>query len=421
MSMRTTRRTIAVTVVAATTMMTGCSSAPDGEQSVGEGFSYGADQSVVDDAIADLDPVELTYQPTAASPELPSAASALAFAEAVEERSGGKITMDMVWGQSIAPYGEVHDALTDGRLDIAFDVPLYLSDQYPVFNSALSVSQVGSGSSIVSETAVTAMMIELAWESEEIIEEFEGQGLDVLAPVITAGQYYFSCTQNMESLSDWEGAQVRIATARQREVMESVNAAPVFMEYTEAYEALERGALDCVLAPLTAIGAFGLSQVAPHFYYWDQQSPADAGQGAHLAGTGVQELPLAYRQIIFDAFAEYFHGQMTGISDSAAISATHAKESGGSVAPLPAEVEDAMNGAQRRGFEELVDDGEVPADALERAAELTSKWEQATADSGVQDGGDFSTVDEWYDPGDLDFMPLGQEIYEDVMIDHRPQ
>ena len=55
----------------------------------GEGFAFGASQEEVDAALADLEPVTLTYQPPAASPESIMAPAATAYQEYIEERSGG--------------------------------------------------------------------------------------------------------------------------------------------------------------------------------------------------------------------------------------------------------------------------------------------------------------------------------------------
>ena len=70
----------------------------------GEGFEFGASQEEVDAVLADLDPVEITYQAGAQSPQSVSARNGHGFKEYVEERSGGKITVDIVWGQAIAGY-----------------------------------------------------------------------------------------------------------------------------------------------------------------------------------------------------------------------------------------------------------------------------------------------------------------------------
>lgn len=421
MQSSTTTVRVVTSLTAAALLLAGCSEAQDTEPGHDQGFEYGADQEVVDDVISDLEPVNLTYQPTAASAASNSAASGIAFANEIEERSGGKITIDLIWGQSIAPYGEIDDALTDGRLDIAFDVLIYSTDQYPVFNAMSTISQVSPAASMTGETTTTAMLTELAWGSNELITEFEDQGLEVLAPVITAGQYYISCAEPLESLSDWEGAQIRIGSTRQRELVESVGAAPVSMEYTDAYEALERGALDCAVSPLTATGGFGINEVAPYFYHWDNRSSADAGQGAHVVGTRVQELPLAYRQIIFDAFPEYFDGQMEGIVDSAVAAVAQAKDSGGSVQPLPTEVEERMTEAEAQALEELIKIGELPENIAAEARATSDQWEDAVEDAGIEDQGPFAEVDEWYDGESVDFGPLGEQIYDEVLLEHRPE
>src|SRR5690625_2348774 len=82
-------------------LLTACAGAVgDTEASAqGEGFEYGASQEEVDAVIEDLEPVTLVYQPSASSPDKTSAVTGLSFKEAVEERSGGKITLDIVWGQ----------------------------------------------------------------------------------------------------------------------------------------------------------------------------------------------------------------------------------------------------------------------------------------------------------------------------------
>src|SRR5690625_2903373 len=57
-----------------------------------EGFEYGASQEEVNEAIADLEPVTLTFQNAAPSESAPAAQPVLKFMEAVEERSNGQIT-----------------------------------------------------------------------------------------------------------------------------------------------------------------------------------------------------------------------------------------------------------------------------------------------------------------------------------------
>ncbi|MGO1926195.1 MAG: C4-dicarboxylate ABC transporter substrate-binding protein, partial [Brachybacterium tyrofermentans] len=112
-SARKHRLSAAVAVAATTSLLiSGCAggagSADEGGS--GEGYEFGAPQEEVDAAIADLDPVEITYQAGAQSPNSVSAMNGNQFKEYVEERSGGKVTVDVVWGQAIAGYAEIVDA-----------------------------------------------------------------------------------------------------------------------------------------------------------------------------------------------------------------------------------------------------------------------------------------------------------------------
>lgn len=124
---------LATTGIVPLLLVSGCAGAVGTENGSagGEGFAYGASQEDVDAVIDDLEPVTLVYQPSGSSPDTPAAVAGHAFAEEIEERSGGKISLDMVWGQAIAGYPEIDDALADGRVDISYHVPIYDPAAYP--------------------------------------------------------------------------------------------------------------------------------------------------------------------------------------------------------------------------------------------------------------------------------------------------
>ncbi|MCT1658339.1 hypothetical protein M3A87_13240, partial [Brevibacterium luteolum] len=92
-----TRRLLATAATAsAAVMLAGCAGSAGGPSTnsagAGAGFDYGADQADVDAALADLDPVTITYQPTAASEKSVMAPGGTVLAEEIEKRSGGKIS-----------------------------------------------------------------------------------------------------------------------------------------------------------------------------------------------------------------------------------------------------------------------------------------------------------------------------------------
>src|SRR5699024_2526008 len=129
----------------------------------GDGYEYGAAQEEVDAAIADLDPVTIDYQIPATSMESPQAPMGTTFKEAVEERSGGKITVDLAWNQSIAAYDELHDALADGRVDMAFTLPSYDPARFPAFNALNDMLGGDPSSPMLGEMIVNTVAADVAW------------------------------------------------------------------------------------------------------------------------------------------------------------------------------------------------------------------------------------------------------------------
>src|SRR5699024_5324827 len=103
-------------MLASLALLAGCAGSVGGsgagsEASAGEGFAADASQDEIDEALSDLDPVTLKFQPSAMSEKSILAPNGLVVKKAIEERSGGKITVDVVWGQAIASYDDVDDAL----------------------------------------------------------------------------------------------------------------------------------------------------------------------------------------------------------------------------------------------------------------------------------------------------------------------
>jgi TRAP-type C4-dicarboxylate transport system substrate-binding protein len=238
------RRTLvpAVSAAAGLALLAGCSGSVAGAGGGGDatGFDYGAGQEDVDAAIADLDPVTLTIQPYAASPDAAAAIAEQSFMDAVEERSGGKITFDIAWGQSIASYPEVDDALADGRLDLAYSVPIYSPAEYPLVDAYNKLSHYTSSAPLTGEAITQAQMSEAAWNDDAVLAEYEENGVTPLNPLVSSGNYWAACNAPGSEAEDWKGRQIRIGGSAQTPISENLGASPVSMEYGEVFEALHR-------------------------------------------------------------------------------------------------------------------------------------------------------------------------------------
>ena len=133
-----------------------------GGEGGGSGFDYGASQEDVDAALSELEPVNIVYQAGAQGPNSVSAQSAHAFKEYVEERSGGKITVEVIWAQAIAGYSEIDDALSDGRIDVSYALPIYDPSTYPAFDALATTSAGLPNSPVVGELVGNAAIIDLS-------------------------------------------------------------------------------------------------------------------------------------------------------------------------------------------------------------------------------------------------------------------
>ncbi|GAA4516999.1 hypothetical protein GCM10023159_29480 [Brevibacterium yomogidense] len=381
-------------------------------------FDAGASQEEVDAALADLDPVEITYQPSAASQESVQSPSGTVLAEAIEERSGGKISVDLVWGQAVAGYSEVHDALGDGRVDLAYTLPVYDPAQFPAVNALGDALGGLDPSPYVGEMVTNAVATDVAWQTPEIVEEYEDLGIQPIAPTVASGGYYSICNTPGVEEEDYDGRQIRIASKTQGELMSSIGASPVSMEYTETFEALQRNTVDCTLGQLVPSAEAGIFEVAPHVGYMTETS-ISRSPGALLAGSKFADLPLGYQQVIFDAYTDYFHGQMMTTINGNAVAIGMAKEAGGEIEQFPEEFQEDIAEFSEDKRAELAESGVAGGELQTRVEESAQKWADRAEELGFTDEGTTEDFDEWFDE-DTDFRPLGQAIFDEVILPHRP-
>ena len=402
--------------------LSACAGSAGGSSGGGGGgdgaYEAGADQAAIDEALADLDPVEIVYQPSAASQESVQSPSGTVLAEAIEERSGGKITVDTVWGQAIAGYGEVHDALADGRVDLAYTLPVYDPAQFPAVNALGDAMGGLDPSPFIGEMVTNAVATDVAWHTPEIVDEYESLGIQPIAPTVASGGYYTVCADPGVEEADFDGRQVRIASKTQGELMTSIGASPVSMEYTETFEALQRGTVDCTLGQLVPSAEAGIFEVAPHVGYMTETS-ISRSPGALLAGSGFEQLPLGYQQVIFDSYADYYHGQMQTTVGGNAVAIGMAKEAGGEIEQFPEDFQQDIAEFSENKRAELAESGVAGGELQTRVEESAEKWAAKAEELGFADDGTTEDFDEWYDE-ETEFRLLGEAIYEEVILPHRP-
>ncbi|HWH98656.1 MAG TPA: C4-dicarboxylate ABC transporter substrate-binding protein, partial [Pseudolysinimonas sp.] len=231
-----------------------------GDEYEGEGFAYGASQEEVNAVIEDLDPITITYQPAAASDQTLTSAAAKAFKEEVERRSNGQITVDVVYGQAIANFVEMYDALADGRLDVAWGLPAFAGQQFAASNDVgIASAQILPSSLLAGELVSMAVMDELGWQSEPLLKAFEDLGLTPLTPALYSGQVVANCVKPLVTEDDFAGRTIRVPSQGVFAAVSSLGATPVSLQFNEAFEALQRGTVGCNIGGYGGTAESGLT------------------------------------------------------------------------------------------------------------------------------------------------------------------
>ncbi|MGO1183301.1 MAG: TRAP transporter substrate-binding protein DctP [Micrococcaceae bacterium] len=408
-------------VASGSLLLAGCGGDSVGAGSDEAGFDFEASQEEIDQVLADLDPVTLVYQANATSPSSVVGQAGVMVKEAIEERSGGKISVDIVWGQAIASYGELDDALVDGRIDLAWHHPIYFPSDYPAYNELSTVMSLLPTSPYQGEIVTNAVIADVAYNTPAVTEEMEAKGLVPLVPMASSGSYNTLCTSPGNEPQDWSGRSVRAASQALETLVRDIGASPVSLQYPETYDALQRNVIDCTLGVLAGAAESTFPAVAPHLSYTtgDVNFPTRA-VGAHLAGPSFTNLPLAYQQIVFDAIVEMYAGNATAITEGTAEGVRQVREAGGEIEEFAPETEQLIIDSSAQLREDATNSGVLDDEVLERIEESTAKWQARAEEMGIEDGGSFDTLDEWYvhDPDAI--VEFGEQVFEEVFLERRP-
>ena len=386
----------------------------------GEGYAFGASDEEIKAAFADVDPITITYQPSAQSSEGIDAYRSAAFIENLETLSDGKITVDTTYGQGIAGYTELPDALVDGRVDIAYMLPIYQPDQFPVFHAWVTGTTLTGASPLVDELAANAAIGELTWNDEQLVSEFRDQGIEPLNLFNSAGAVAAMCGTPHETADDWDGTQVRASSQAQTSQLNALDSSPVSLQYTETFEALQRGTVDCTLSTTLAADAGGFLEVAPHISYTTDVTFA-RGPGGVYAGSAWQSWPLAVQQLVFDSMKDEFVQSRRGDVEGNYVAAQTVREQDGTFTEMDADMQSSLKEASQGLVEAEVEEGRLPEGSADAIPEAVDKWRDVAADLGYEDEGTFSDYDEWYPVDDVEYLDAyGEAYFEEIMLPHRP-
>ena len=328
----------------------------------------------------------------------------------------------MAYSNGIAPPTEVDDALRDGRLDLGQVLPLYEPTEYPANAALIEAGFISNQSAVVGTLQSNSWPNEVAFDTPEIEQEFTDHGMKMLVPIYNSGVNALFCGEEKNTLSTINGSQVAVGGVAQGTQIESLGGTSASVPYTELFESLERGVVDCSVSSLTVGVLGGFIPAAPNVVVDPEAGFALAPGAMAMSQTTWDSLPLVAQQLFWDKIDLFMASNVTDkIWPNTADAVSQAHEAGGSVQTFDDEARETLQGANEglldalRGTEAL--DGDALVDGAQESAE---KWQGIVEELGYEDEVDYDGFDEWYNPDELDAEEWAQRLMEDVFNEHRP-
>lgn len=388
----------------------------------GESVEFGASKETYVKALENLDPVTLVMQSTAPK----GAATGRRFEEyaaAVDEWSGGKIKMDIAYANSIAPQDQVDDAIADSRLDVGSVMASLEPDKFPAMDTLMGLTFLGRQGPVNAVLDFHGAMAGAAFSSEEITQEYEDKGLKLLLPIFSSGPTVIACSKPITGENALKGRIVATQSRVQVEQAKALGMSTATANYTEVYEAIERGVVDCVMTTLATASLSGFIEAAPYFAVDYKVGFGNAGGAITISQDRWDELPLAAQQLLFDRIDVVLEANIRGIWANMTNSLAEIKKAGGSITVLDETDVATLQGAN----DELLAKAEkstTVGDGKEFVSNLQTgiaEWE--TAVDGLEQETDvaYDQFLDAFDPDGFDMKPYLDLVWEKDFLAQRPE
>lgn len=407
---------VAIVLVAAAA----CTDRATGDDAAGEGVPAGASTQDYVAALAGMAPVELTMQGgVGTSPGSAESRPYEAYARAIEEWSGGKITIRLAYGDSVARIPELVEAIGDGRLDMSIAYPLLQPDRYPASSALFEATVLAESSHVVGTLQTSAGMLAAAFETPQALRELEDEGVRLLLPSLAGEHLSMLCTSPRTGLDEFRGGQARGISAMHAEQITALGMSPVSLPGDEVYEALQRGMVDCAISSIAAFRFAGWLEVADDIVIGD-------GFGSVAIVFGISQarwdgLPLAARQLLHDRLDVFLEHRLHSWLAQGAEALRVVDQRGGTVSRLGPDATESLRevNENRMGGDSLAAAG---PDFVPRVLRSLDRWQKiVTTELGYRDTVPTEDFDGWYREDRLDLTPFIDRVRTEILDRHRPR
>lgn len=195
---------------------------------------------------------------SAGTPSSPASSVLEAWAAELSEATGGALSVEFYYQQSLSKLADNLEAIASGLADMGIVVPAYSKKDLPL--TYLSSTSYTSGDPYV----VAKAWMETRSRFPQIAQEEERAGLKFLA-VNSIGPVLFVGDRHYVSPDDFDGATMRLSSHYSRTAQQKGwNVSPARIRSPETYTALEKGTITGSTTYANQIYPFRLNEVADH-------------------------------------------------------------------------------------------------------------------------------------------------------------
>ena len=245
----------------------------------------------------------------------------------IAEESGGKLKINLQAGGALAGAKDTLSSIETGLIDGGFIVSVYVPTEIPL-NTTMSDMAMLMEDPV---TMVGALNETVLLDCPECLAEYEGHDVTYLGAYSTTA-YNLMCKDPIATAEDIKGLKIRSAGDVYGRWIAELGGTPVNVSNSEAYEAMQRGQLDCVYGSLGWLKSLSLWDVSKHVL---RQEMGAFGGGALIAFNSDtwEGLSPESRQMIVDAIPEALAALAAGYTAEDEVAATEAAEHGVTINP----------------------------------------------------------------------------------------
>lgn len=187
--------------------------------------------------------------------------------KAVEEETHGAVKWKLLAGGQVVSARSTLAGIRDRIVDAGLVIQVFTRKDLKINNVIFDLQAFGDDPVAVAGAATEATML----NCPGCMKEYKKSNT-VFLGALGITPFYLACKEKLTTVADFKGKKIRAVGAGKRWV-HGLGAVPVAMPPTEGVTAMQRGAIDCLLAPIAWLRSFGFIDVVKHFVEFNTGFP----------------------------------------------------------------------------------------------------------------------------------------------------